>query len=257
MGDGSRAEDFHRENEFMSFLDFVEQEADELVIVGDLLELWQADLDKVLFRHSAILTRLLSLRGRIKITYVIGNHDYIPFIRYTDTGMGIALEYNDPELNLIAEHGHAYDIFNRYKNPLRSVKWPKGKHFTLLLMCLEKYFHTNADNWLKKALENLDEFSKEVVSIRNKIPPASQEYLKKGGHFGEFEEAVQNHFQNGKKIVIFGHTHRCQLEKTVKGIYANCGSWVDIIDPTYITVDNDTIELREALTHHTMKSLKI
>ena len=91
--------------------------------------------------------------------------------------------------------------------------------------------------------------------IRNKIPPSSQEYFKQGGHFGEFNEAVRNHINNGAKIVIFGHTHRCQLERVDKGIYANCGTWVDGATPTYIACHIDRIELREALTHEIIKQL--
>ena len=120
LGDGSRTDDFHRDKEFLEFLEFAEAEAQELIILGDFLELWQADLDRVLFKHSHIISKLLSLRNKINITYVIGNHDYIPFIKFANLGVSIKLEYRDIQYGIIAEHGHVYDIFNRYKNPLKS-----------------------------------------------------------------------------------------------------------------------------------------
>ena len=111
LGDGSRTDDFHRDKEFLKFLDFVQSEAEELIILGDFLELWQADLDRVLFRHSKIINKLLALKDKIKVTYVIGNHDYIPFVRFAQAYTSMCLEYRDPQSGIMAEHGHRYDIF--------------------------------------------------------------------------------------------------------------------------------------------------
>ncbi len=41
------------------------------------------------------------------------------------------------------------------------------------------------------------------------------------------------------------------------GIYANCGSWVDGTDPTYIAYYGDKVVLAEALTHKSIKSLVV
>jgi len=255
LGDGSRTDDFHRDKEFLQFLDFVQGQARELVILGDLFELWQADLDRVLFRHSEVINKLLSLRNKIKLTYIIGNHDYIPFVKFADSVEGIGLEYRDSENGIVAEHGHKYDIFNRYKNPLKSVKWPPGRQFTLLIAALERLVHPDVDTWAKAAMEGLNEFLHQAASIRNKVSPATKEYLRRSGHFGEFEQAVKEHINRGAKIVIFGHTHQAQLEILEKGLYANCGAWTDNVQPTYIACYKDRIELKQALTHKTIKEL--
>ncbi|NQT28329.1 MAG: UDP-2,3-diacylglucosamine diphosphatase [Candidatus Omnitrophica bacterium] len=256
LGDGSRTDDFSRDKELLKFLEFVGNEASELIIVGDLFELWQAKMDRILFRHNEVVSKLLSLKDNIKVTYVIGNHDYIPFIRFVNSGVGISLEYHDIENGIVAEHSHRYDIFNRYKNPLQSVKWPSGRRFALLAASLERFVNRDADLWLEKALEKTEDFFSHAALIRNKVTPSSQEYLKKGGHFGEFSEAVKNHINNRAKIVIFGHTHRCQLETIGKGIYANCGTWVDNATPTYIACHRDRVELREALSHKIIEKKK-
>lgn len=255
LGDGSRTDDFHRDKLFLEFLEFVKTQAEELIILGDFLELWQADLDRVLFKHSEIINKLLCLRNELKITYVIGNHDYIPFIKFIDSDVGISLEYRDIENGIIAEHGHKYDIFNRYKNPIKSIKQPSGKQLTLFVAYLERLIHPNFDTWTKKIIENLDYFLQEAIFIRNKVTPATKEYLRRGGHFGEFEEAVKNHINKGAKIVIFGHTHKSQLQIVNQGIYANCGAWVDDVEPTYIAYYKDRIELKEALTHKVIEQL--
>ncbi|MBL7081135.1 MAG: UDP-2,3-diacylglucosamine diphosphatase [Candidatus Omnitrophica bacterium] len=257
LGDGSRTDDFHRDRELLEFFEFVESQAQELIILGDFLELWQADLDRVIFRHSEVINRLLTLRKKVKVTFVIGNHDYIPFVKFADAGAGICLEYRDSENRIVAEHGHKYDTFNHYKNPLKSIKWPPGKHFTLLVASLERLIHPDVDKWTRKAMENLDDFLQEALFIRNKITPATEEYFIRGGHFGEFEQAVNNHINKGAKIVIFGHIHKCQLKTVGKGIYANCGSWVDNVKPTYVACHRDRIELKEALTHNVIKWLTL
>jgi len=257
LGDGSRTDDFHRDKQFLEFIEFAENQARELIILGDFLELWQADLDRVLFQHSEVINKLLSLRNKIKITYVIGNHDYIPFIKFKDLGVGICLEYNDNQNYIVAEHGHKYDIFNRYKVPLKSIKWPRGKRLALFVATLERVIHPDVDKWTKKTIDNLDEFLQNAIIIRNKVTPATKEYLKRGGHFGEFEEAVKNHIDKGAKIVVFGHTHIPQLQIIGKGIYANCGTWVDGVVPTYIAYKRDRIELREALTHKVIEGLTL
>ena len=257
LGDGSRTDDFHRDKELLKFLEFVESQAKELVILGDFLELWQADLDRVLFSHSEVINRLLGLRNNIKVTYVVGNHDYIPFAKFAESDIGISLEYKDQEAGIVAEHGHKYDIFNRYKNPLKSIKWPPGKYFTKVVAGLERLIHPDIDVWARRAMENLDGFLQQAISVRNKVPPASKEYIKRGGHFVEFEEAVKGLVRQGAKIVIFGHTHQCQIKNFDGGAYANCGSWVDGSTPTYITHDKGKIELKEALTHKVIEGLEI
>jgi len=257
IGDGSRTDDFHRDKEFLTFLDFVEKEALELVVVGDLFELWQAELDKILFRHTDVVNRLLSLRKKLKVTYVIGNHDHVPFVKLVEADIGIQTEYCDEESGIVAEHGNRYDVFNRYKNPLRSIKWPSGRYISVFLAQLERLISPDIDTWFKNTVENVDEFLREAALIRNKVTPSSKEYLAKGGHFGEFEKAVISHMNKGAKIVIFGHTHKAQLDVMGDGIYANCGSWVDGAQPTYIAYCGDKIVLRESLTHKSIRSLAV
>jgi UDP-2,3-diacylglucosamine pyrophosphatase LpxH len=257
LGDGSKTDDFSRDKEFLEFLEFAEAQAQELIILGDLLELWQADLDRILFRHSEVIKKLLSLRSKIKVTYVVGNHDYIPFVRFIDSGFGICLEYRDSKSAIVAEHGHKYDIFNRYKNPLKSIKWPAGKHFAKAVAGLERWLHPDIDIWTKNTIERMDEFFREAVFIRNKITPTAIDYIKRGGHFAEFQEAVKNHIKQGARIVIFGHTHKAQLKSMDGGIYANSGTWVDGEIPTYIVYLDDKIELRQALNHKVIEEVRL
>ena len=106
-------------------------------------------------------------------------------------------------------------------------------------------------------MDKLDEFLQKATLLRNKVTPSTKEYIRRGGHFVEFEEAVKNHIKKGSRVVIFGHTHAPQLKKVEGGIYANCGTWTQGSEPTYIACHENKIELREALTHEVVKGLNI
>ena len=258
LGDGSGSDDFHRTKSMFSFLDFVKKEADELIILGDLFDLWQAHIYRVLFAHSDLIKKIFSIRKNIEVTYVVGNHDYLPFARLTDFDIGIKQLYKDKEKKIVAEHGHKYDIFNRYsvsKIPL--LQHPLGRHMSAAIGKMERAIHPDFDKWTKKAIKRFEKMLLHVKGVKGKVPPSTKEYLDRGGHFGEFEEAVKKHLKNGAKIVIFGHTHRAQLERINGGIYANCGAWVDEVEPTYVALGDERIELRNGLTHECIKAMDL
>lgn len=77
MGDGGPRDNFAhmsggwREQEFLSFLDYVEDQGGELTIIGDLFELWQGNISKVLTCRLSLMDRLADM-GAI---YLLGNHD--------------------------------------------------------------------------------------------------------------------------------------------------------------------------------------
>ena len=100
-----------------------------------------------------------------------------------------------------------------------------------------------------------DEFLQDAISVRNKITPATKRYLSKGGHFGEFEAAVKNHMDSGARIVILGHTHRCQLKAIGRGIYGNFGAWLDSVDPAYIAFYKGRVDLKQALNHKLIEKI--
>lgn len=74
MGDGGPRDNFAygtHEKELLAFLDMVEDKRGRLVICGDLFELWQSNISKVLTKRTALLDRL----AQMKAIYILGNHD--------------------------------------------------------------------------------------------------------------------------------------------------------------------------------------
>jgi UDP-2,3-diacylglucosamine pyrophosphatase LpxH len=73
-GDGSPRDNFavgDKLKQFLAFLDYVESQNGQLIILGDLFEFWQANVSKVVMRHLTLLDRL----AKMKACYVVGNHD--------------------------------------------------------------------------------------------------------------------------------------------------------------------------------------
>lgn len=74
MGDGGPRDNFAygtHEKELLAFLDMVEADNGRLVICGDLFELWQSNISKVLTKRLDLLDRL----ARMNAIYILGNHD--------------------------------------------------------------------------------------------------------------------------------------------------------------------------------------
>jgi UDP-2,3-diacylglucosamine pyrophosphatase LpxH len=123
MGDGGPRDNFawasggKREAEFNSFLDYVELRGGKLFILGDLFELWQSNISKVITHRMALLDRLASMGA----TYLLGNHDID--LKYFTTHGGLLLSHPlfidlkfEHELNIngwriLLIHGHEQDKY--------------------------------------------------------------------------------------------------------------------------------------------------
>ena len=256
LGDGSGADDFHQTDQFLRFLDVVEAGACQLIILGDLMELWQAALERVVFHHSRIIKRLLVLAREKRLIYIIGNHDHIPFVKYLDPQLNIQLEYKDERSGIWGEHGNQYDIFNRYQDPGLAVRNKLGRTISYIVGWAERIIHPDFDQWaLSRLLKRDGLFLRQAAEVKNRITPSSREYYKRGGDLSEYEQAAKRIISNGYKIAIFGHTHQPALQSLGNGIYANCGCWCGMRAPTYIRVEEDRIELVRAIDHMAIISL--
>lgn len=259
LGDGSRADDFHRKGEFLKFLDTLRsKENSKLIIAGDLFELWQTDLDKIIFCHNEIIKQLLMLAKDDRLIYLIGNHDHLPFVKFLKAGLNIRLEFEDKDLGLWSEHGNQYDLFNRYKDPGMAIRNKLGRSTAYIMGWLERILHPDIDEWTADWFAGKGgQFLKELAGLKNKITPSSEEYYKKGGNLSEYEEAACRLIEKGKRIVIFGHTHYPILKRLGNGIYANCGCWCGKQAPAYIELTDKKIELIDGISHSIMNSLEL
>ena len=243
LGDGSASDDFHKWSELIGLFD---KYCDaKIIILGDIFELWQARLDRIIW-HNADIYDLLQCNN---VICIYGNHDYLPFAQYINCDNTVWSETYEDGL-IFAQHGHQHDVFNKYKNPLLSLKWPIGKYITLAIGGLERFLHRDADVWAEKQAKKYG-FLWEAAKLQSMEKDAWQ-------------------YVSGKMITIEGHTHKACLFRNAerfkdiggimvedKRIYANCGAWVDDVHPTYILVDDNVIQLRDGLDYSVIKELEI
>jgi len=231
LGDGSKADDFHFDTELHRFLVVYPNTK----ILGDGHEFWQADWDKIVWAHPAVSQQLLLAISQGN--YFYGNHDYLPFAK-------ICPEFYEDDL-IFAQHGHQHDVFNKNQNPMQSLKKPKtpiGKYITQVVGWLERLIHPDMDDYLLQLKKKHGDFLWIAAELQNKENELARS---------------QKYNLSSKKITIEGHSHEPDVIKFPTGkIYANCGSWVGS-EPTYIQVNDNTVQLRDGLDYRVIKEVKI
>ena len=155
--------------EFIEFLKGLEKEDPdtELLIVGDTFGFWELTLvqgvekfDHIVAAHQAIFNQLRATGERIKITMMVGNHDYD---LACNTAFAARLRaYNidlDKSLVLIRpvgdkkiwiEHGQQQDEFNAFPDYGNPYALPVGYFITELFVSgASRYSDFGRGNWLK------------------------------------------------------------------------------------------------------------
>lgn len=192
-------------------------EFDNLFIVGDFIDM--TSLKRKYFwdsTHSTVIQKILRLsRKGVKVTYLIGNHDFYirsiiedqnihfgdilicnEFIYETLKGEKILLVHGDcfdgfvrthPFLYWLGDKGYELSIFiNKVYNRVR--KWQKLEYWSL-------------SAYLKTKVKNVIKFLTEYKKM-------SQELIK----------------EKGCDSILIGHTHSPEI---ISGEYYNCGDFVE------------------------------
>jgi len=210
LGDGGPADDFaegrHREA-FQWFLAHeVRANGGHLVLVGDVLELWQCKLERITRHYAPMLWQLAGS------TLIRGNHDARrPWPRaWRWPGVG------GPAI--LAEHGHRADLWNSKLGLVgRVVTWVAGALEFLGWRDVDD--DCSAHPWGR-----FRRLTREWKWRRLPRPTTHPERLPPD-HYARY--AGKRARETGARLIILGHTHRPELRRLPTGaLYANCGSWV-------------------------------
>lgn len=252
LGDRSGSDDFKGHEQLKHLLDYVKLEKAELILLGDIFELWQADLDKILFSYSDIMAKLFDLAALTNVYYVVGNHDYLPFYKYIGKRFGnisVLAEYRNEEIGLLAHHGHKYDQFNDVDFAIRNIKEPLGKRVSWAVGLLEKYLDPDIDNklgklskklgslihdykgeleevakeYVKKEMKDKGQFYREVIELRRNSSPGLFNFDE--AFIGNYEKRAMAEFNDIIRTVVIGHTHVPKCVPSGDNLYVNSGSW--------------------------------
>jgi UDP-2,3-diacylglucosamine pyrophosphatase LpxH len=240
MGDGGPRDNFshdQKEEPLHRFLDHVGEQNGELVLLGDLFELWKANLGRVLVKRRKWLDRFRELEA----VYVIGNHDaQLEALIGSDLlSHGFFSRMTGPFNRTIGGkkfrflHGHETDPSFRDGNPgwanimtiFRGIiEDRKGSPLLAEGGATEKM-------WLKVGTKFLwiwNAYAKQfdrramrsdVHRIESELTP-SQNPKRIRGMIAQYKRERQ---QTQADVIISGHTH---IARSYRDWYFNSGCWI-------------------------------
>lgn len=235
LGSGGRRDNFssyRKEKLFFDFLNFIEKNNGELIITGDLVDLWRFSLRKTLRRHRELLDRL----AEMNVSYIVGNHDHaiellmengiLPHSIFKKTTAPFTRLIGDKQFKFM--HGHELDPLNSRMRPMwgrmvglstGTIEWINGAPFSTsqaVENVLAKFEEILLEMWLWICLELKKTFGSD-------LHPRSSGRLR---HIRTKKMLVRHQrYKNshGHDITISAHTHRVG---SFKNWYFNSGSWI-------------------------------
>jgi UDP-2,3-diacylglucosamine pyrophosphatase LpxH len=169
MGGDAQLQHCDYTNEFIAFLKDLEKQGSdtELLIVGDTFGFWEltqvhgeARLDHIIEAHQAIFDQFRATGAKIKVTMMVGNHDYelacVPVFAdklrayniHLDTS--IALVRTVGHKKIWIEHGQQRDEFNALPDYGNPYALPAGYFITETFVSgASRHSDFGNGNWLK------------------------------------------------------------------------------------------------------------
>lgn len=227
--DNGQRDDFKQNKErFLGFLKFLydlkKQEGDNLEVIqlGDMYDLWQADGD--ILRILSVYEDMIGLLEEIKPIFVVGNHDIDLIKSYKGKPSEPKLKYNskiDGELRIVYEHGFRADFFNNQNSWSGEI----GEGITKIVGMMED-IEPDIDVILGNAWDDIRDtfkkYSKDKTPVKNPSGFNQHEY-----HNFYVRQMGKNNFN----LSVIGHTHSATLVKIPKDgktlFLMDCGSWVN------------------------------
>lgn len=274
LGDGTGADRFQYPAQLMELLRRIEAEPSaHLVLLGDIMELWAASLEAVLITHAPIFHALGRIAATHPVTYVVGNHDCLPWYYFLGQSAGritVVERVKAHRGSLWALHGHQFDPFNRVRlTDDGGVKAPWTRKLVRMLGFLGRVGGDTTGDALADLGEALSRAAGSLETLLPHWDAGTRQALRTGlqeaklilerqspgerGYPSEeriYDEAALGLMREGAKYVVMGHTHH-PLKRTYGArVYINTGSWVwDRYPPTYGRFANGQLELLDANTH--------
>lgn len=252
LGDGTGADRFLYHRQLRELLDRIESERRaHLVLLGDFLELWACGLEAIMVRHADIFHAIGRIAAKHKVTYVVGNHDCLPWYYYLGAQIGrirVQERFEHQNGKLIALHGHQFDPFNRVDVEIDGrVQVPWTRKLVQAIGVVERIGGDPAGDAISDASEFLSSAAAAVEGIFRRQSPGERGYPLQERIYDDAAHALM---RRGARYVLMGHTHHPVTRQFGSKLYVNTGSWVwDKYPPTYGRLASGKLLLMEATTH--------
>lgn len=273
LGDGTGADRFRFPRELMALLNRIQSEPNaQLVLLGDFLELWATSLEPVMVHYAPVLERVAALADTLPVTYVVGNHDCLPWYYFLGRHLGnirLVERFTAARGALVALHGHQFDPFNRVTMQHDHVKVPWTRRMVQLVGLLGRVGGEatsdaiyNLGDVLEKAADGLEQYLPDWdeaarLAMKGMLRQAKdvlehESPGERGYPIGEkaYEDGARAIMRAGARFVVMGHTHHPLTRTYGRRVYVNTGSWVsEKYPPTYGRFAGGRLELLHGETH--------
>lgn len=219
---GLGTDSLQRERDLVAFLDSIAQDADTLVLLGDMFDFWFTYKHVIPRGFSRFIGRLAQLSDEgVSIHYFIGNHDMWVF-DYFQKEIG-AVMHDEPEVLSLLGHrvllGHGDGLEDN------------DPHYIFL----KRLFRSRFNQRLFASLHPWIGFSiagKWSLGSRRKHPVCEQNY-RGDAREGIFQYALRRLQQEPFDYALFGHRHghvvrtlQC-AQPSRNALYLNVGNWIE------------------------------
>jgi UDP-2,3-diacylglucosamine pyrophosphatase LpxH len=194
---------------FNRFLDSLQsdKEITDLILSGDIVDMWRRDAAGVFLENWDVVQKIISLKQRMRVHYVAGNHDY----------------------HVLQMRGHSYPF-----SFAKDLKFIDGKYTYMICHGLEFDPHQKAAvmealcHVMYDPIENFEDLFGGVTQ-----PPEKRlsQILKDVEHIAC--SAIKK-----DEMLVFGHTHHPFINEAENLV--NTGSWVkdSTVHNTFVEIEN-------------------
>lgn len=214
-----------KRDRLLSFLQHVEQEDADLVIVGDLFDFWFEYRTVVPRQHFRVLGQLANMAQHNPIHYMAGNHDFW-LDSFMSQEIGLHIHPDDFIINRASQR-----IYIRHGDGL--LKTDYGYRF------LKKILRNKVNIFLYRLIH--PDFGIPFALFWSHLSRNSGEKQKDTYMDVDYRHYAFEKIDEGFDVVILGHTHWPARQQYHDGFYVNPGFWG--MDFTYAVVDNGMPEL--------------
>lgn len=230
---------FSESKQFEAFLQddlWKENNITDLVLCGDIFDMWRRSIADVLFEGASILCGLNDLNWKYgtNITFVAGNHDYL--LRKNRVA---PFKFNT--FKTIEEGGVKYTFIHGWEND--SIQ---NRSLFDALCYTNNHAGEFVDDVWRNYLRHQSYLKRMWVScfgLKSReqmekmiLPPRERDL---GWMFGSYEPEPTK--MTGD-VTVMGHTHI----PTINDNTVNAGSWCNdmLVYNTYVVIDGDTVEIK-------------